>query len=292
MNKFRKFIGMAVFALVAVPVLHVNALEANDEATLKDALVAGGEVTLTDNIEVTSPLSVSKDITLNGGGFTISASETFVNEGSNGSIIAVIAPATATLKNVTISGAKKYGVQAYNGGKVILDGVTIEKSGFGALLVNGGSATILDLTMNNNAYGIEFGQGVNVDKTPSLTMNGSIKGSQNEMLVLAANDNLGEVIVKNEETSTMKLTTDGKKLILVDNAGKTISSSNEAKDGVKVDGDIKVEPTPTPTPTATPKPDEKPGENPDTFDGIGTYIALAILGCGALLISSKKVFQA
>lgn len=295
MKNLKRLIGMAVFAIVAVPMLNVSALEANNEETLKAALEAGGEVTLTSDVEVNAPLYVSKDVVLNGGDFTISAGTSFVNDGPNGSIIAVNNNATLTLNNVKLNGAKKYGVQAYAGGNVVFNKATITNSGFGAVLLNGGAATIIDLTMNANAYGIEFGQGVGVNNTPSLTMNGVINGSQDELLVLAENDNLGEVIVKNEEGSTMKLATDGKTLVLKDANGDVVATSNEAKDGVTVNGDetiVEPTPTPTPNPTPTPKPDEKPSENPETFDGIATYIALAILGFGALVISSKKVFQA
>ena len=293
MKNLKKLIGMAVFAFVAVPMLNVSALEANNEETLKVALEAGGEVTLTSDVEINAPLYVKTDVVLNGGDFTISAGDAFVNDGPNGSIITVNSGANLTLNNVKINGAKKYGVQAYAGGNVVFNKTTITNSGFGAVLLNGGAATIIDLTMNANAYGIEFGQGVGVNNTPALTMNGVINGTQDELLVLAENDNLGEVIVKNEKDSAMKLATDGKKLVLKNANGDVVATSNDAKEGVTVNGDEEiVEPTPTPNPTPTPKPDEKPSENPDTFDGIATYIALAILGCGALVISSKKVFQA
>lgn len=289
-RNMKKILGFMVFAFAMIPMVNVHALEVTDEATLRTALEAGGEITLANDIEVTSPLYANKETTINGQGNKITAADGFTNDGGNGSILAVMTDAEVILQDLTIDKAKKYGVQAYNGGIVAFNGVTITNSGFGAVLVNGGGAIIFDLTMNDNAYGIEFGKGVAVTEEPALVMAGTISGTQTEVFVLATNDNLGEVTVGNMADSEMKLAVDGKKLVLKDKDGNVVATSNEAKDGVVVKEEA-VEPTPTPVPTPTPTPDTTVTENPNTGDSIMSYVVLAFLGFGALGISSKKLLS-
>lgn len=290
-KNFKKLLGFMVFAFAMIPMINVSALEVTDEATLRKALEAGGEITLANDIEVTAPLYANKEATIDGAGHKITAADAFVNDGGNGSILAVMTDAEVLLQDLTIDKAKKYGVQAYNGGIVTFNGVTITNSGFGAVLVNGGGAIVMDLTMNDNAYGIEFGKGVAVTEEPALLMAGTINGTQKDLLVLATNDNLGTVTVGNMPDSEMKLAVDGKTLVLKDKAGQTVATSNEASGNVVVEEEEVEVPGPTPTPTPTPTPDTTVTENPDTSDSIMSYVVLAILGLGALGISSKKLLS-
>lgn len=288
-RNMKKLIGFMVFAFAMVPMLNVHAQEVTDEASLRDALAVGEEITLTADIEVTAPLYAAANATVNGQGHKIYATSNFTNDGSNGSILAVTSDAQVLLQNITFEGARKYGVQAYDGGIVMLDGVTIKDSLYGALLLNGGGAAIFDFTMENNAYGIEFGKGASVNNEPALLMAGTIHGTQNEMLVLAENDNLGEVTVGNLDNSEMKLSVDGKKLVLKDQDGNVIATSNETqKDIVVKEEEI---PSETPEPTPEPTPDTTVTENPNTNDSVMSYVVLAILGIGALGISSKKLLS-
>lgn len=292
-KKVKKLVSFMALALALVPMVNVNAAETagikvGTEQELRDALLQQDEsVVLTSNIEVNAPLYVDVNKVINGEGFTISASDAFANDGANGSLLTVTQNGNVTLNNVTLDGAVKYGLQVYNGGSAVIKKATITNSGFGAILINGGTLSVTDLTMNGNTFGIEFGKGTNVTSEPSLVMDGKISGNQVDLLVLATNDNLGKVVVENTPNSEMKLAVDGKKLVLKDKDGKVVATSNEAKDEVVVEGEEVVVPTPTPTPT----PDNTPSENPNTNDGIMTYITLAILGFGALAISSKKVLQ-
>lgn len=292
-KKLKKVLGFIVLAFVLVPMINVRAegikTNVGTEEELRNALVSGGDIVLTGNIEVKAPLYANVAATIDGAGFTISASDTFTNDGANGSILAVMNGAEVVLNDITINKAVKYGVQAYDGGIVSLNGVTITNSGFGAVLINGGGLIVLDLTMNDNTFGIEFGKGAFVTNEPAMLMNGTISGNQVDPIVLATNDNLGEVVVGNMPDSEMKLAVDGKKLVLKDKDGTVVATSNEANSGVVVKEEAVDEPIPTPTPT--PVPDNTPSENPNTNDNVGTYIVLAILGFSALAFSSKKVLH-
>lgn len=299
-KKWKKMIGFMVIMMAIVPMMYVCAKEAvvevASEEQLQSALANGGNIVLTNDIEITTPLYASKEIHLDGAGFTIRATDAFVNDGGNGSILAAMNGAEVILENIKFDQAKKYGVQAYDGGIVALVGVTITNSGYGAVLINGGGLVVFDLTMENNAYGIEFGKGAFVTNEPAMVMSGTIRGNQVDPFVLATNDNLGEVVVANMKDSEMKLAVDGKKLVLKNTDGTVVATSNEANSGVVVKEEEmeEVVPTPTPTPDTTPsaKPDTTINENPNTNDNITTYFGFAIAGVGALALSSKKVLQA
>lgn len=287
-KKIKHYIGLILFALALIPMTNVKALNVSNEGELKAALASGGDVTLTQNIAITSPLIASIDAVIDGGGYVLSSDPAFVNDGANGSILAVLNGAEVEIKNITIDGAKKYGVQCYDGGIALFNGVTITNSSYGAVLLNGGGAGIINLHLENNHAGIEFGKGINVNNEPALMMAGKITGNQTDLLVIANNDNLGEVTVGNNEGSEMKLAIDGKKLVLKDKDNNIVATSNEAKLGVTVKEE---EATPTPTPTPTPNPDNTVTENPNTGDNVIAYAILSILGTGALLVSSKKLLK-
>lgn len=159
-----------VCALCLLPFIKVNALDVSDETSLVNAIANGGDINLTHDIEINSYLLVNKETIINGNGFAIINTN---EEKGSGNRSIITSSSNLILTDITLKNATKYGVQSYKG-NVTLDRVTIEKSGFGAALINGGTLVVKDLTMKNNAYGIEFAKGVNVNSTPALVMNGKI----------------------------------------------------------------------------------------------------------------------
>lgn len=68
MKKLKFIIGLFIFGLFLFPSMDVNAAtEVSDEASLRSAIEKGGDITLTQNIEVTKPLVVDKDVNISRG---------------------------------------------------------------------------------------------------------------------------------------------------------------------------------------------------------------------------------
>lgn len=293
MKKFVKsMVFMFVFALMLIPTAIVKAEGITTEEALREALKAGGEITLGGAITVTSPLYVSVDgTTINGG--KLQADPSFARDGSNGSLITVTAGVTATFTDIEIvndAAQSKYGLQAFNTGVAILNGVNIHDSKWGAILVNGGGICVIDLTLNDNGpvdnrWGIEFGQAADVgENNPAIMMYGKISGNQEKLLYFAENDNLSLVEFANLEDSEMTLAMDGKTLVLKNSDGTVFAKSNEIKDGATIE-EVKLDDEEETPITKT----EKKEENPNTSDNIIAVIALAFIGLIGAFVTTKRL---
>ena len=298
MKKLKVFLGLFVCAFMLVPFMGVNAeTTVNTYDELVAALKNGGEIVLGQSIDVTGPLSTDKDVTLKGNGNTLNA----VYTGTSGNQTIITSTAgTLTLQNISLTNSPKYGVQAYNGGNVVLDGVTISNhtDKFGAVNINGGTVTIKDLTMTDNLYGIEFAAGLNVTGTPSLIMDGVIKGNQKDVLYVDIDQITADktILVKNTENSTQKISLKDNTIVLME-GDKVLATSNELATGTTVDVDGEKlqaeEPAKEPTTPEEPKDENNDVkdevENPKTSDGI--MIAVSALAASAVvaIIAKKKL---
>ena len=157
----------------------------NDETELRNAINEATEndvIELSTDIVLKAPIEITdKNITINGKGNAITREETnWSPNGNNGTLISVGSKAKVELKNVTLKNSQKYGVQSYNGGYVILNGVTITNCGYGAVLANAGTVEVKDLTLQKNGTpnnnGIEIAKGDATDEAniPEVIMNGTL----------------------------------------------------------------------------------------------------------------------
>ena len=298
---FKMFCGLFMFMALVVPFSGARAasVEVSDETELRNAVLEGGDIILTNDIKISSPIDLLKDTTITskeGNTFTINGEGMTRNPDGNGSILA--AHANLTLTNVKIANANKYGVQAYNTGSVVLDGVEISGSGFGAVLINGGTVTIKDLTMTDNLYGIEFAAGLNVTGTPALIMDGVIKGNQKDVLYVDVDQITADktILVKNTENSTQKISLKDNTIVLME-GDKVLATSNELATGTTVDVDGEKlqaeEPAKEPTTLEEPKDENNDVkdevENPKTSDGIILAVGTLTLSAGAIVIAKKKL---
>ena len=295
-RKLKGVLGVLLFCAMCIPFANADAagVQVANEAELVAALANGGEIELTDSITVTSPLSTDKETTIKGNGHSLTST---IEAGSgNRSIITALANATLTLENITLENSPKYGVQAYNGGKVILDKVTIQNCAHGAALINGGTLTIKDLTMVDNKAGIEFGVGENVTGEPALIMDGTIDTTAQVDAVYIDNAQVTKFVVENTETSANKVALDGD-VVTINNAdGTVVAKSNTIAEGsiVEIDGNEftsapKVEES---TDNDQPNTDKKEEiKNPETADGIALYIVMAIAGIGAMAYGTRKLVK-
>lgn len=298
MKKLKVFLGLFVCAFMVVPFMGVNAeTTVNTYDDLVAALKNGGEIVLGQSIDVTGPLSTDKDVTLKGNGNTLNA----VYTGTSGNQTIITSTAgTLTLQNISLTNSPKYGVQAYNGGNVVLDGVTISNhtDKFGAVNINGGTVTIKDLTMTDNLYGIEFAAGLNVTGTSALIMDGVIKGNQKDVLYVDIDQITADktISVENTENSTQKISLKDNTIVLME-GDKVLATSNELATGTTVDVDGEKlqaeEPAKEPTTPEEPKDENNDVkdevENPKTSDGIMITVAALALSSVIVFVARKKL---
>ena len=126
-----------------------------DAASAGDELRINQDITLTDDVDITKPL------TIDGNGRTITAS--FVRTGNdNNSALSVLAN-DVTIKNVTLDGVNPainqlHGINAYMVQNLLVDGVTAQNFRTG-ILYNGSTGTIQDVHTTGNIW-----HGINIDK--------------------------------------------------------------------------------------------------------------------------------
>lgn len=205
----------------------------------------GDTINLNTNIYLSKPIEMTdKTITINGNGFTISRNtETWSESGDNATLITAGAGATLTLTNISLTNSQKYGVQAYNGGHVILDGVTISNCGYGGVLVNAGTVEVKNLNLgyngdkSNNGIEIAKGKTTSGDFTPTLIMNGTLTTDQTENVVyVAENDKVTGFELVNTDSSVNKIYFNDNKVVVTDQNNNIIFQSNEVT-GINVEAE-------------------------------------------------------
>ena len=224
MKKILLFVTILMGMLLLIPsICNAASLSASDETTLKEAIakVNSGEIdtiTLTDSIIISGPLpDITRDVTINGSGFTISGSESWYNTGGSGNQSIITSTAgTLTLKNMILKHGPKQGAQAYGNGTLVLDGVTISDCKYSGLIANGGVIEIRDLNLNTTV-GIEVGKSTTnpVNTNPKLVVNGTLK-SISKAILYEDPATKSELTIENEEESTNKLFITGDSIFITD----------------------------------------------------------------------------
>lgn len=187
----KRYLAYVLAALLVLALLPAVALAKDynvaDEAALLEAIdkAQNGEtIKLTASFTVdVSQLGTNKakfelpgGVTVDGGNHTITVTGSeFVGGDSyaKGMLFQISDDQTATIKNLTIEGGKviKHALQAWNGGTLNVEGVTVKNCAGYALVVNSATGVVDGLTTSGNGWG-----GINVDngtgifnKKPSLT---------------------------------------------------------------------------------------------------------------------------
>ena len=297
MKKLKVFLGLLVCAFMVVPFMGAKASnDITNYEELKAAFENGGVYNLTEDITIDEPLKSGKDVTIFGNDHVIKPIDNAgtVWPGPNKTLITSELTGTITLNGVVLENSPKYGVQAYNGGHVVLNGVVIRKSGFGAVSINGGTVTVKSLVMENNAYGIEFGIGSGVTGVPTLVMDGSID-AQNQVdsvYVDTAQVTADKTItVENTLNTTQTIDLEGSKITIKDADGATLYQSNDLLDGTEVTVSNEEEQTTEPETPADDTKDEVKDEveNPKTSDGIMIAVCVLALSLVTVVVAKKKL---
>ena len=234
--KIMLFITFILLALLCIPSISnaASTENATDESTLRSAIENvddGGTVEIQNNITVTGPIVIQKELTIDGNGYTISGSTEWTSTTGNQTMFtAQLAAGKLTLKDIDLNNGPKYGVQAYDGATVILDNVSITGFRYGGVLVNGGNVEVRDLHLGYNGTdknnGIEIDKGAAATNNPTLTMNGTLTSDETENVVRPAeNGNLTDFTITNTENTTNKVVIAGDKVVLTDKDNNVISES-------------------------------------------------------------------
>ena len=313
------FFATLFIAVFALGVVNVSAKEipVTDEATFKDALnsaVTGDTVVLNNSITLSSkdsaPGVTDKEITIDGKDFTITGWRDEAGSlSSDQSIITAGANGIVHLKNVTLTNAQKYGVQAYNGGYVSLENVTINDCRYGGILLNAGTIEVISLNLGFNGQnpdgqggilnnGIEVSTSVKLNEPnaiPSIIMNGTINSTEKDNVIYFAsdaNDNTKGFIVENTDSTTDKILVNGTTAVITDANNEVKYESNELKEGTVFEGEDytpNIEVT-DPVEPETPAEEVKNEEvNPETSDGILLFLGLTVVCFAGTALAYRRL---
>ena len=208
--------------------------EVTDESTLISEISSadpGDTISLQNNITVTQPIVIAKELIIDGNGYTITGAESWTSTSGNQTMFtAQFSNAKLTLKDINLVNGPKYGVQSYDGATVILNNVGITGFNYGGVLANGGNVEIINLQLGYNVTGanncIEIDKGASATNNPSLTMNGTLTSDAKENIVRAAeNGSLTEFTITNTETTTNKVFVTEGAVVLTDEYNNVIAET-------------------------------------------------------------------
>lgn len=144
--------------------------QVNSTATWNEAVEAGKNIVVTADFTTDAQLQITKAITVNGNGHTISAADGWTGTANdNKHLLSIIGDDAnnVAIKNLTLDSKNAaYGAQAYCVEGTTLTNVTLQNSKGAGLTVNGSTVTANGLTTSDNSWG-----GVNIDKGTGVTDN-------------------------------------------------------------------------------------------------------------------------
>ncbi len=244
LKNFILFFVLLVVALILIPNLsNAESASVGSEEDLLEAIENadnGDVITLTNSISLSAPIELNNiNITINGAGNTITKDDDWQPKGANGTFITAGEGATLNLVNINLTNSQKYGVQAYNGGYVILDNVNISNCGYGGVLVNAGTVEVRKVYLGHNGRedsnnGIEIAKSATLSGDPSepiLKMNGTISSDQTKNVIYVdVNDPVANFQVVNEPDSPNKIFLNDNKLVVTNQNNEIIFESDEIED--------------------------------------------------------------
>lgn len=219
----------------------------NSEETLRQAISSansGETIILSDNITVTGPIVIDKDLTIDGAGYTVTGADEWTSISGNQTMFAAqLSGAKLTLKDINLKNGPKYGVQSYNGASVVLNNVSITGFNYAGILVNGGTLEIIDVNLGNNGTtsnkGIELDRGQDVAVSPSLVMNGSLSSTSKDNIIYVA-ENAGNINIENKTSTSNKVVAAGNQIVLTDANNNVLSVSALPENTTVASGEQKV----------------------------------------------------
>ena len=222
-------------SLFIIPNLSNAATPVTDETSLNEAVNSadsGATITLQNDITVTKPIVIQKELTIDGNGHNVVGDNSWTSTSGNQTMFtAQFAEGKLTLKDINLKNGPKYGVQSYDGATVILDNVSISGFKYGGVLANGGKVEVKGLHLGYNGTGsnngIEIDKGASATNNPTLVMNGVLTTDTNENTIrVAENGHLTDFTITNTPNTTNKVVLSGDKVVLTDKDNNVIAESN------------------------------------------------------------------
>ena len=239
------FIALAILTIITPNFSNAQRV-ANNEDTLNSEISAadpGETITIQNDITITKPIVIAKELTIDGNGHNIVGSNDWTSTSGNQTMFtAQLSDAKLTLKNIKLKNGPKYGVQSYDGATVILDNVSISGFKYGGVLANGGKVEVKNLHLGFNGTnannGIEIDKGSSATNNPTLVMDGVLTSESNENVIYPAeNGKLTDFTITNTQNTTNKVVISGNKVVLTDSSNNVISENN-IPDKATPSGDI------------------------------------------------------
>lgn len=187
--------------------------QVNSTATWNEAVAAGKNIVVTADFTTDAQLQITKAITVNGNGHTITAGTwTDTNTSSKGdaNLVSINAGDNAVvIKNITLAEAKTInndennkdyasGLNVYKSSNVTLDKVTLKDNDAAGMIVNSSTVTANSLTTSGNGWGgVNVDKGSNVDTTTSFTFDAA--STFNDKTGVAVYSDAGNVTVNAPE---------------------------------------------------------------------------------------------
>ena len=228
------FFMILLGSLLIIPNLSNAATPVTDETSLNEAVNtadSGSKITLQNDITVTKPIVIQKELTIDGNGHNVVGDNSWTSTSGNQTMFtAQLAEGKLTLKNINLKNGPKYGVQSYDGATVILDNVSITGFKYGGVLANGGKVEVRGLHLGYNGTGenngIEIDKGASATNNPTLVMNGVLTTDTNQNTIhIAENGHLTDFTITNTENTTNKVVLSGDKVVLTDKNDNVIAES-------------------------------------------------------------------
>lgn len=202
----KRYLSLCLAALLVLALLPTMALADEQTESAADAFANaiknatdGATIELTADIEVDASTTdnntavyeiKAKNVTIDGGGHTITVTNKQMEGVYNGPILFVFngSGASGTIKNLEIVVTQKgvkHAIQAYNGANLTVNDVKVSGCLGYALLVNGSKVTVNGLTTNgrNGSGGINVDLGDGVKTSADLTINEATIEEDNSVYV-------------------------------------------------------------------------------------------------------------
>ncbi len=183
----------------------------NAFATLQAAVTAvstNGTIVLGSDLTTTAQITISKGLTLNGGGFTIHPNFT-KTDSTNNAAIGILnvtdAVTISDLKEDGTSGTNLHGINLFEAGNATFNNVSVANNQHTGISVNGSTLTVTNVSTSNDGWG-----GIDIDKPADatsatvLTINGTSTHSETTVDIIKDDNTRDVTLVDSNHQYTSK----------------------------------------------------------------------------------------
>lgn len=210
----------------AVPLGEATIHEVDNQKSLEKAIQdaqLGDTIKLTDSFKVTNNgkdiannkalFTLPAGVTLDGGGNTITADDTWESSAQN-HIVGIVNAKDTKICNLTIVGNEKtkHGINVFgNNASMDIENVTVKDCGTAGIVVNGATVTATDINTENNAWGA-----INVDNAGKFILTGNCNIAEANKVWSENESGTNIVVSEVDDWVTMKTDGDDKKTYYTD----------------------------------------------------------------------------